>query len=215
MTVSAAGGQALQSIGFINLPINFEDQFHIVKAFVIPDVNTNLILGIDFWRKFKLCPKYLHAINVGTKVNDTKLVQNSVIQSYEALSSSEQSLADNIIDQFKAISAERNGLGKTSLITHRIDTGKAQPIRQRYYRMSSEKQRILIEQIDEMLALDVIEPCESAWSSPVLLVTKKNGQPRFCLDSRKLNSVTSRDAYNLPYVSEILDNLRDARFLTS
>ncbi|KAL0859987.1 hypothetical protein ABMA27_010302 [Loxostege sticticalis] len=51
-----------------------------------------------------------------------------------------------------------------------------------YYRMSPEKQRILVEQVDEILALDVVEPCESAWSSPVLLVTKKNGQPRFCLD---------------------------------
>lgn len=66
-----------------------------------------------------------------------------------------------------------------------------------------------------MLKLDVVEYCESAWQSPVLLVTKKNGQPRFCLDSRKLNSVTKRDAYNLPYIAEILDNLRDARFLTS
>ncbi|CAG9134600.1 unnamed protein product [Plutella xylostella] len=66
-----------------------------------------------------------------------------------------------------------------------------------------------------MLELDVVDRCESAWSSPVLIVYKSNGQPRFCLDSRKLNSVTKRDAYNLPYVSEILDNLRDAKFLSS
>lgn len=120
-----------------------------------------------------------------------------------------------LVRQYDDISFAKKGLGRTQLITHRIDTGDSAPIRQRYYRLSPEKQRILLEQVDEMLALDVVEPCESAWQSPVLLVTKKNGQPRFCLDSRKLNSVTKRDAYNLPYISEILDNLRDARFLSS
>lgn len=49
-----------------------------------------------------------------------------------------------------------------------------------------------------------------------LIVVKKNGKPRFCLDSQILNSVTKRDAYSLPYyVSEILDNLRDAKYLSS
>lgn len=131
------------------------------------------------------------------------------------MSSSERSVADNIIAQFNSISAESRNLGRTGLITHRIDTGEAQPIRQRYYRMSPEKQRILIEQVDELLNLDVIELCESAWLSPVLIVIKKNGQPLFYLDSQKLNSVTKRDAYNLPYVSEILDNLRNTRYLSS
>lgn len=66
-----------------------------------------------------------------------------------------------------------------------------------------------------MLSLDVVEHCESPWSSPVLVVGKKDGKPRFCLDSRKLNSVTKKDAYSLPYISEILDNLKDARYISS
>lgn len=98
---------------------------------------------------------------------------------------------------------------------HTIDTGDTEPIRQRYYRMSPEKRKIITEQVDEMLSLDVIEPCESPWSSPVLVVGKKDGKSRFCLDSRKLNSVTKKDAYCIPYVAEILDNLRDARYLSS
>lgn len=66
-----------------------------------------------------------------------------------------------------------------------------------------------------MLRENVVEPCESPWSSPVLLTPKKNGELRFCLDSRKLNAVTVKDAYSIPYISEILDNLRDAKYLSS
>ncbi|KAJ8737429.1 hypothetical protein PYW08_000024 [Mythimna loreyi] len=213
----AAGGQRLNSIGSMNLPIHFEDQFHIIEALVVPEINNNLILGIDFWRKFQICPKYLYSISIGQINNNIASVNtdNTHLQNYDTLDTAQRVVADNIIRQFEEISFKVKGLGNTNVITHRIDTGDTQPIRQRYYRMSPEKQRILIEQVDEMLSLDVVEPCESAWSSPVLIVTKKNGEPRFCLDSRKLNSVTKKDAYNLPYISEILDNLRDARYLSS
>ncbi|CAG9129442.1 unnamed protein product [Plutella xylostella] len=177
----------------------------------------SIISGIDFWRAFKICPKYLGSITLSeTSLAEIKANTPEVcLQSYNNLDEAQKLIADNIVQQFKDISIEVKGLGRTSLITHHIDTGDAQPIRQRYYRMSPEKQRILQEQVDEMLELDVVDRCESAWSSPVLIVYKSNGQPRFCLDSRKLNSVTKRDAYNLPYVSEILDNLRDAKFLSS
>lgn len=199
----------------MNIPLHFENQFHIIEAVVVPQIETPLILGVDFWQKFKICPKYLGSISLGARSTEDEPKSEIFVHSYDKLNESQKAIADNIIEQFKEISFERKGLGQTTLITHRIDTGDAQPIRQRYYRMSPEKQRILGEQVEEMLALDVVEPCESAWSSPVLLVSKKNGKPRLCLDSRKLNSVTKRDAYNLPYISEILDNLRDARYLSS
>ncbi|PZC75971.1 hypothetical protein B5X24_HaOG205264 [Helicoverpa armigera] len=174
---------------------------------------------MDFWRKFGLFPSHLNSIKF-LNSSDAQLAElgsdcSEHLQSYDHLTLSQKTTADNIISQFREISYEERGLGRTSLITHSIDTGNAAPIRQRYYRMSPEKQRILVEQLDEMLKDDVVEPAESPWSSPVLLTPKKNGELRFCLDSRKLNAVTKKDAYNLPYISEILDNLRDAKYLTS
>lgn len=213
----AAGGQSLETLGYIHLPVTFEGQFHIIKAYVVPEIETSIILGVDFWRAFRICPNYIGSITMSNApLAEIKAGSDEpFINSYDNLLASQKAIADNVIAQFRSISTEEKGLGRTNLICHRIDTGDAQPIRQRYYRMSPERQRILIEQVDEMLSLDVVEPCESAWSSPVLIVNKKNGQPRFCLDSRKLNAVTKRDAYNLPYVSEILDNLRDAKYLSS
>lgn len=66
-----------------------------------------------------------------------------------------------------------------------------------------------------MLAEGIVEPSKSGWSSPVVLVRKSDGSYRFCVDYRQLNSVTKRDAYPLPYISNILDRLRDARVLSS
>jgi Reverse transcriptase (RNA-dependent DNA polymerase) len=61
-----------------------------------------------------------------------------------------------------------------------------------------------------MLAEDIIEPATSEWSSPVVLVPKRDGGMRFCVDYRKLNSLTERDVYPLPRLDECIDSLGDA-----
>ncbi|KAJ3656579.1 hypothetical protein Zmor_015648 [Zophobas morio] len=66
-----------------------------------------------------------------------------------------------------------------------------------------------------MLELGVIEPSKSPWSSPVVMVKKPNNEYRFCIDFRKVNQVSKRDAYPLPYVSTILDRLHSARVFSS
>lgn len=216
----AASGQELESIGVIHLPLTFQNETHVLKTFIVPDVKHDLILGMDFWQIFGLLPKNLLSVAFHKDVKlpyTAGLEQKSteVLCSYDHLSNWQKVVADDMMSQFQEISYEKRGLGRTSLIVHSIDTGDADPIRQRYYRMSPEKQRTLMEQLDEMLQQDVVEPCESPWSSPVLLTPKKNGELRFCLDSRKLNAITKKDAYSLPYISEILDNLRDAKYLSS
>jgi hypothetical protein len=56
-----------------------------------------------------------------------------------------------------------------------------------------------------MLESEVIRPSFSPWAAPVVLVTKKDGKPRFCIDYRKLNAITKKDAYPLPLVEDITD----------
>jgi len=66
-----------------------------------------------------------------------------------------------------------------------------------------------------MLKLNVTAPSNSAWASPVVHVPKKNGKDRFCVDYRRLNNITKKNAYPLPRMEDCLDSLRDAQVFTS
>ena len=66
-----------------------------------------------------------------------------------------------------------------------------------------------------MLKRDVVEPSTSPWSSPIVLVTKKDGSIRFCVDFRRLNEITRKDAYPLPRVDDTLDTLAGSRWFST
>ena len=111
--------------------------------------------------------------------------------------------------------AGRKRLGQTTVMEHSIDTGSASPIKQRPYRVPETKRKIIEEEVQKMLVADIIRPSKSPWSSPVVLVTKPDGTARFCVDYRKVNSVTKRDAYPIPRIDDTLDALGKAKFFTT
>ncbi|GFT06665.1 retrovirus-related Pol polyprotein from transposon 412 [Trichonephila clavipes] len=84
--------------------------------------------------------------------------------------------------------------GRTRLTKHRIDTGEHPPIKQHPRRLSFSKQEEVQKLIKDMKNNDVIEPSSSPWASPIVLVRKKDGSTRFCVDYRRLNDVTKKDS---------------------
>ena len=100
-----------------------------------------------------------------------------------------------------------NSLGHTSVTVHNIDTGNASPIRQYPRRLPYHHRAEVEKQVNDMLSQGVIQPSTSPWSSPIVLVKKKDGSYRFCIDYRKLNSVTNIDAHPLPRVDDLLEAL--------
>ena len=108
-----------------------------------------------------------------------------------------------------------NDIGRTSRIQHKIDTGEANPIRQGARRVPFSKEKEIKDQIDEMLSNDIIRPSFSPWAAPVLLVPKKDGSSRFCIDYRKLNDVTKKDAYPIPRIDQTLDSLSGATLFST
>lgn len=86
-------------------------------------------------------------------------------------------------------------------------TTNSPPIAQPSYRAPLTKRYVIDAEIDSMLNAGIIRPSSSPWASPVLLIPKKTGDMRFCVDYRKLNAVTERDNYPLPRIQDIFDSL--------
>ena len=95
-------------------------------------------------------------------------------------------------------------LGRTDRLRHHIDTGDSPPVRQPVRRISPHRREVK-ELLNQMLERGVVEPSSSPWASPVVLVQKKDGSTRFCVDYRELNQVTRKDAYPLPRMDMTLD----------
>lgn len=110
---------------------------------------------------------------------------------------------------------EQHSLGRTSMVTHSIDTGSHAPLRQRPYRVSPSERHVIDQQVNDMLQRGIIRPSNSPWASPVVLVTKKDGSIRFCVDYRRLNTITRKDMYPLPRIDDALDCLQGAKFFSS
>ncbi|KAJ8348858.1 hypothetical protein SKAU_G00274470 [Synaphobranchus kaupii] len=104
---------------------------------------------------------------------------------------------------------------QTELVQHTINTDTAQPIRLRPHRMSPAKRLVAEEKVKEMAAAGVIEPSDSPWAAPAVLVQKKSGEWRFCVDYRRLNFVTTKDSYPLPRIDEALDHISGSSWFSS
>lgn len=104
---------------------------------------------------------------------------------------------------------------RTGLVQHSIDTGTAQPIRLRPHRLALGKRQVAEDKVREMAAAGVIEPSDSPWAAPAVLVRKKNDSWRFCVDYRRLNAVTKKDSYPLPRIDDALDHITGSSWFSS
>lgn len=133
-----------------------------------------------------------------------------------SLSSAEQHQLFTVLNKYRSIFDNSSpSLGKTNLVEHRIETGDSATIRHRPYRVSLSERKIIQEHVDEMLQKGVVRHSSSPWSSPVVLVRKKDGSVRFCIDYRRLNKVTRRDVYPLPRIDDALDSLQGSLYFSS
>ncbi len=84
-----------------------------------------------------------------------------------------------------------------------VRIGEAEPIKQHPYRVNQRKREIMRKKVENMLKHDLIEPSESPWSTPCVLVPKPGQESfRFCTDYRKVNMVTKPDVYPIPRVDD-------------
>lgn len=160
---------------------------------------------MDFWNEFDIKPVVCAEIEVEKKIN---LHKNHELSEENALT---------LQDILKRMPFAKEGvLSVTHLIKHKIDTGEAKAIKQVQYAMSPYIQKDVHSEIDRLLKIGAIYRCQmSAWNNPVIAVKKPNGKIRLCIDARKLNSITIKDAYPQQQINRILAQLTGTTFLSS
>ena len=114
----------------------------------------------------------------------------------------------NLLLEYEDVFAKHDmDLGSYTTTTHRIHTGDAAPIRMRMRRTPLGFQKEEETMLQSMLEQGIVQPSESEWAAAPVIVRKRCGGLRYCLDFRKLNSVTRIDAFPIPLIEECLDHL--------
>ena len=133
----------------------------------------------------------------------------------ECLSPLQQQQLNELFKEFQGVFSQGDdNLGNTPLLEHGIET-HGPPLRQPYRQQNPAVRREEMTQIQQMLSSNVIRPSNSPWASPVVMVRKKDGSLRFCVDFRQLNAATVKDAHPLPRIDDLLDALHGAKWFST
>lgn len=120
-----------------------------------------------------------------------------------------------MLHQYQDFFKDPQQLPPKRIFDHKINLlPNSKPINVRPYRFPHFLKTEIERQIEEMLKQGIIRPSTSSYSSPVLLVKKKDGTWRLCVDYRALNAVTLKDRFPIPTIDELMDELRGAKYFT-
>ena len=133
----------------------------------------------------------------------------------DSLTPDQVSKAKSMINQWSEIfSKGPTDLGRTDLVKHSINLTDETPFKEPYRRIPPGLYEEVRVHLKEMLDAGAIRESESQYSSNVVLVRKKDGSLRFCIDFCKMNNRTVRDSYNLPRIDDTIDTLVGAKYFT-
>ena len=158
------------------------------------------------------------AVEVNHTTEEAGELPEHVRQLYEDsskdLTSQQCETLKKLLGEYNDIFARHSAdFGRTKLLKHDIDTGNEPPVKQRPRRFPRQSAEELKRQITGMAEKRIIRPSMSSWASNALLVKKKDGTYRMCIDYRELNAKTRNlDEYMLPRIDDTIDALSHAKF---
>ena len=151
-----------------------------------------------------------------TKERRDKIFSKLDLTGYDDWTQDQRDLMNATIERYHHIFAvEDLELGRTNLVKHEIKLTNYVPFKERYRRIPPHQYEEVRKHLDEMLRMGAIRKSNSPWASAVVLVRQKDGALRFCIDLRKLNERTVKDAYSLPRIEDSLDVLNGSCIFTS
>ena len=137
------------------------------------------------------------------------------INSLQLAQEDKDQLLELVDDYSDIFSLDQSELGHTDIVTHTIDTGDHPPLHQPARQIPFALRAKVEEMVEDMVDQGVVQPSTSPWASPIVLVTKNDGSTRFCVDYRRLNSITKKDVYPLPRIDDTFDSLARQQCFTT
>ena len=211
---------------YIIIPLDNSTLFHDQPGLLAPNVLVNsnssaLIIKNDTQRLFHVRKNQVIALaeSVNTSsceyINNVEMQKSSEIPCKVDLNNVPENFRaefEHLINEYSDLFAESDlDLGRTNQVKMTIDTGDHTPIKQKPYRTPFSERPKIEKTLDDMLKADIIRPSTSPWASPIVIVPKKDGSKRMCVDYRKVNQITHKNSYPLPNISEILSSFKDAK----
>ncbi|GAB2295851.1 hypothetical protein Dimus_038383 [Dionaea muscipula] len=240
LKVAAANGELMTSVATCpNFTWKMSGKPFEANLKVLDLGSTNIVLGLDWMKEYYPITLDLQELKVSFKKDgqpiELKAIKNMtsqamatrttkatrgvkhgiLCQSY-SLSSIEQSdvpvAFKYIIEKYMDVFFEPNSLPPPRSHDHAIPLlPNSKPVNLRPYRFSHQQKTEVERLVDEMITTGVIQPSHSPFSSPVLLVKKKDHSWRFCVDYRQLNTMTIKDKFPIPIIDDLLDELHGAK----
>ena len=207
----SANGSHVHVLGHTTLRIAYHTEHFdcdaVIKFLVLQDLATPLLIGwadLKNWRLGELLsppdaePRYedgLELMDINPDLNDDERAKV-----YDAM------------DVPGIFSPPPSGASVSTM--HSIPLLDDVPVAKHPYKLSHKKREIVRAQVADLLKKDIIEPCHSPYASPVLVIPKKDGSHRMVLDYRELNKISVKRRWPLPRMSDILDRLTDANWIS-
>ncbi|KAL7304189.1 hypothetical protein TKK_0003386 [Trichogramma kaykai] len=205
-------------VGVTTIEFLINGQHFQTEALITPHMQHDLVLGIPFVEEEEAILDFQRRVlHLGRNRRTTvaiagdrrELVSTKPLPSHGFPPQYAEEVQCLLTDFRHVLTPEGLG-GSTKSAVHEIKLTDSKPFRRPPYRYS-EKTRIEIErQVQEMLADGIIEQCDSPYSSPIVMVNKKGGKQRFCIDFRRLNEISVDQSQQIPLISDSLKDLGDA-----
>ena len=199
LKAQGVGGENLQVLGMKELSVCL-GTFSVSHQFLVFGMRNTCILGADFLKSGGMI------VDIGNAKLSWSMGEVELILEITApIVNKFGVLLENYSDFF--VNGPSDPLGRATQAEHWINTGDSRPVKQKPYRIPVHLNKVVNKQVNDMLERSLICPSNSLWSSPIVLAPKKDGDYRFCVDFRRVNSATKKDAQPIPRI--------DDQFLTS
>jgi hypothetical protein len=223
-----ADGSQLKTVGKVDSIVELFGNKRRISTYVLDKMSSeyDMILGVDGLKAFNIILDFDNVeVRVGTGEDNNGQNKNSsscktdeiCVTEFDMGEADEKQKAEllGLLEEYKDLFGPITPGGAKDVVHHiEVEPGVKPVFRKPYSMPFSKKERVKNE-VEKMLSDGIIRPSKSPWSSPVVLVVKKDGTDRFCVDYSGLNSVTKRDQFPLPKIDEMLRQVKGAKYFSS